>query len=169
MINFDEGTNEKDEENKTNLETNEEIPKRKRGRPRKELSGTEGEGASNAKKRKMEITTREPYITRSRKALDTSFADFLKVTNETDVFEFLQINDEFDQMNETKDKILHSFFANLLKVPQNYEEAIKCNERNEWRQAMNEELNSMNENCVWEIVDRPDSKSKPNIIDFKWV
>ena len=80
-----------------------------------------------------------------------------------------KINDEFKQMNEMKDQILHRFFANLKEYSQNYEEAIKCNERNEWSQAMIEELNSMDESCVRDIVDRPESKLKPNIIDLRWV
>ena len=45
-------------------------------------------------------------------------------------------------------------------------------EKENWKRAIEEKLQSIKENDVWEIVDRPASTQrnrKPNIIDSKWV
>lgn len=56
--------------------------KRKNGRPRKRLFETEGENVNETKKQqKVEPTTvKEPYNTRSRKIVDTSFSNFVGVS-----------------------------------------------------------------------------------------
>ena len=102
-------------------------------------------------------------------------------------FEFPRIYEESELTNETgskieleildlkikmKDQILHSFFAEINSDPQNYEQAMSSKERNDWKRAVDVELNSMEKNNVWMIINRPTSKNyekRPNIIDSKWV
>lgn len=50
------------------------------------------------------------------------------------------------------------------EVPETYEEAVKLG--NGWKEAINEELSSLNENKTWELVD---PKPEYHIIDSKWV
>lgn len=49
--------------------------------------------------------------------------------------------------------------------PESFEEAINCQDKELWLKAMNEELDSLAKNDVWELVDRP----KGNIVSNKWV
>ncbi|UYV63772.1 K02A2.6-like, partial [Cordylochernes scorpioides] len=51
-------------------------------------------------------------------------------------------------------------------VPENYEEAMKCQNRNEWIVAMNKELEFINEHEVWTLVPREENMK---IINSKWV
>ena len=58
--------------------------------------------------------------------------------------------------------------AEINKDPVNYLEALLSSEKENWKRAIEEKLQSMKENVVWEIVDRPTSTQrnrKPNIID----
>ena len=56
--------------------------------------------------------------------------------------------------------------------PLNYSEAINTENRIEWKNAIKDELKSIEENKVWTLVDRPtvtlDGK-RANIIDSRWV
>lgn len=54
----------------------------------------------------------------------------------------------------------------LIDEPQTYKQAMTSNHQDEWRQAMKEELDSLNENEVWDIVRRPTSRK---VIGGKWV
>ncbi|UYV82191.1 hypothetical protein LAZ67_21001303 [Cordylochernes scorpioides] len=51
-------------------------------------------------------------------------------------------------------------------VPENYEEAMKCQNRNEWIVAMKKELESINEHEVWTLVPREENMK---IINSKWI
>lgn len=67
---------------------------------------------------------------------------------------------------------MHIFIARTNRDPINFKEAMESDERKYWLKAKNEELESMQENNVWVIVDRPkldENGQKPNIIDSKWV
>ena len=55
---------------------------------------------------------------------------------------------------------------NDLSDPQNISEALNCNDSAKWKQAIQSELNSINQNDVWSIVKRPEGKT---IIGTKWV
>ena len=50
--------------------------------------------------------------------------------------------------------------------PQNISEALNSNDSAKWKQAIQSELNSINQNDVWSIVKRPEGKT---IIGTKWV
>lgn len=57
-------------------------------------------------------------------------------------------------------------FYTSLSDPQTVEEALSSSEANEWRQAMDEEINSLLKNETWELVDLPTGK---NALPSKWV
>ena len=50
--------------------------------------------------------------------------------------------------------------------PSTYQEALESAESNEWYQAMMEEYNSLMQNDVWELVEKPNNKK---LIKSKWV
>ena len=50
--------------------------------------------------------------------------------------------------------------------PESYEDAINCDQSAHWREAMNDELNSMSKNNVWELAELPKG-AKP--VGCKWV
>ena len=71
-----------------------------------------------------------------------------------------------------KDEAIFSFFAAMNKDPFTYAKEISTSHCKNWKIGVKEELNSMNENRVWKIVDRlkiMSDRSRVNIIDFKWV
>lgn len=62
----------------------------------------------------------------------------------------------------------HEIFTNFvdINVPFNYEEALRCDNSENWINAMEEELKAHRENNTWSIVKEPKSQ---NIIDVKWL
>ncbi|KAL7287180.1 hypothetical protein TKK_0018613 [Trichogramma kaykai] len=64
-----------------------------------------------------------------------------------------------------------TFEHSSRKEPASFREAMSSKERAHWLEAIESELDAMNENQVCSIVDRPvSSKGKrPNIIDSRWV
>ena len=55
--------------------------------------------------------------------------------------------------------------AEISQDPITYKEAISRVDSEMWVQAINEELDSMKKNNVWEYVDRPSHK----VIDSRWI
>ena len=62
------------------------------------------------------------------------------------------------------DHVIYVCYAN--KVSESYEEAINCAERRRWISAMDDEVNSLEENETWTEVDKPINK---NIIEVNWL
>ena len=64
-----------------------------------------------------------------------------------------------------------ALITELNEDPQSFEEAMRSSESEQWKAAVTEELDSMTENQVWEIVDRPKSRVgwKPNILDSRMI
>ncbi|UYV75826.1 hypothetical protein LAZ67_13001452 [Cordylochernes scorpioides] len=52
------------------------------------------------------------------------------------------------------------------RIPENYEEAINCENKYEWLEAMKEELYSINKHKVWTLVQR---EKNMKIINCKWI
>lgn len=66
----------------------------------------------------------------------------------------------------------HILLASILKDPITFEEAINSEDKELWIQAIKEELNSLKENQVWILVDRPKENTdgkRPNIIGSSWL
>ena len=72
----------------------------------------------------------------------------------------------------SEDEIRHAFIATINKDPTIYSEAMESKDKNRWLEAINDEIKSMEENRVWQFVDRPSTTKdgkKVHIIDSKWV
>jgi hypothetical protein len=61
---------------------------------------------------------------------------------------------------------VHSKISDLEEDPKTYKEAIRCPQSKLWVEAMREELNSMRNNKVWELVSLPNNR-KP--VGCKWI
>lgn len=85
-----------------------------------------------------------------------------------------------DDENESKEKRslrknpaqVHKYDADrgcsaISIEPNTYEEAVQSEHSTEWKRAIVEELQSINENDTWEIVDRPNNCM--NVVGSKWV
>ncbi|CAB0031375.1 unnamed protein product [Trichogramma brassicae] len=60
----------------------------------------------------------------------------------------------------------------VQRDPTSYREAMSSTESTEWQRAVEDELKSMEENEVWELVSKSDLHKKnkrPNIIDSRWI
>lgn len=55
----------------------------------------------------------------------------------------------------------------MFVEPSSYEEAIKSEQNTEWKRAIVEELESLDENQTWEIIDKPSDCA--NVVGSKWV
>ena len=73
--------------------------------------------------------------------------------------------------DQTEGEEQHAFHAHVNNDPASHREAMACSDNLKWRSAIDEELESMDRNNVWKIVDRPKSMSgkKNNIIEPRWV
>ena len=82
-------------------------------------------------------------------------------------------SDNGDKVSELEeDETIFAGLAEINQDPPNYREAIESPEKANWKKAIEEELQSMKENDVWKIEDRPTSTQrnrKQNIIDSNWV
>ena len=131
------------------------LPKPKRGKALKRKGAHKEETEPAHKIRKL--PTRESKTNPKR---DTEFVYRVKSDN----------GDKVSELEE--DETIFAGLAEINQDPSNYREAIESLEKANWKRVIEEELQSMKENVVWEIVDRPTSTQrnrKPNIIDSKWV
>ena len=71
-----------------------------------------------------------------------------------------------DVMIDEHDAAALSAMSTLDDVPQSYDEIASFKNSAEWRKAVQEEINSLNENQTWNIVSEPD---KARLLDTKWV
>lgn len=64
--------------------------------------------------------------------------------------------------------VSHFIYVNHIdaNVPNSFEEAMNSNDYKQWQIAMDSEINSLNKNNTWQIVERPKDKK---VIDVKWV
>ena len=64
--------------------------------------------------------------------------------------------------------VTNCIYVNYVSVdnPENYNEAINSNESENWRDAMNKEIECLKRNDTWKLVKRPKDKK---ILDLKWV
>lgn len=64
--------------------------------------------------------------------------------------------------------VSHFIYVNYIdaNVPNTIEEAMSLHDYKQWQLAMDSEINSLNKNNTWQIVERPKDKK---VIDVKWV
>ena len=80
--------------------------------------------------------------------------------------------EDISEKPQNEEEQMHIFIARTNRDPINFKEAMESVDQKSWSNAMNLELDSMEENHVWIIVSRPKigkNGKKPNIIDSKWV
>lgn len=59
-----------------------------------------------------------------------------------------------------------SYLSTIFQEPETYNEAMKSDQQNEWKVAMNREMKALEENKTWELVNLPPGKKA---IANKWV
>ena len=71
-------------------------------------------------------------------------------------------------INRYGNPVSHVIYINFVNanVPNTFEEALNSNESKEWQKAMDKEIDCLNKNKTWTIVDKPKDKK---IIDVKWI
>lgn len=67
---------------------------------------------------------------------------------------------------ESLDKLCATALLVVNNEPENYNQAVKCDEKEKWLIAMKEEFNSLIQNKTWELIEKPKNAS---VIDNKWV
>ncbi|GJY06174.1 putative zinc finger, CCHC-type containing protein [Tanacetum coccineum] len=95
-----------------------------------------------------------------------SFFDFCKdhgIINQYTMSVTPQLNGVVERRNHTLMDMVHSMKCN---DPESFEDAITCDQSAHWREAMEDELNSMSKNNVWDLVELPKGV-KP--VGCKWV
>lgn len=145
-----------------NIENLQDISLNKNSNKRKQWSVRK---ARNKKNRKVKAE-RKPQL------LDVKFNENDFILNELDSLEMLNLNgedlktcDEFEL--KRLDEMSFAFLATLSGDPKTYNEAMNSPDKAKWREAIDDELDSLEENKVWEIIDRP--KKGTNIIDSRWI
>lgn len=93
--------------------------------------------------------------------------------NEVDNFPEEAVNEKRRSTRERKqpDWMKSGDFVMLSKedaddYPKSYNEAMKTRQREKWKKAMNDELESLQENETWDLVQRP---ANVNVIKNRWV
>ena len=134
---------------------------KKRGRPKKTEVVKDKQNLEYNKEKlpNDHINNDDGPITRSKakKIEDISFARYTRVSEVREIKE---------------DELGHILLASIQKDPTNFEEAMNSEDKDLWKQAFKEELDSMKENNVQVLIDRPKEKpdgKRVNIIDSKWV
>ena len=82
-------------------------------------------------------------------------------------FEVSEVTEVDSEMDLLDNKVVGAIVAKVQKGPGSYKQSIKTNEKLEWSKTIKDELDAMQENQVWTIVDRPislDEEEEPNII-----
>ncbi|XP_024888827.1 uncharacterized protein LOC112465496 [Temnothorax curvispinosus] len=152
------GENNKGENKPEEFLKPEGEPKRKRGRPRKiEL---------NPKILKPDNEAE----TNGESVNDTSCSN-LQIDEKLKADALFNAESEQAEIKDN-DELYHALLADINLDPINYKEAMLTKDKRLWQKAIEDELNSMNKNEVWELVSRPTITSdgkKANIIDSRWV
>lgn len=145
-----------------------EIPeKRKRGRPRKQTTQL------NEQKQRVAQKESDTPMTRSKtkkKLEDNGDTEVLRLIKDISFANYTTVKSIENIENENK--LNQYLLASLRREPATFEKTITGNEREKWKNAAIEELESVYANQVWTLVDRPtemlDGK-RANIVDSRWV
>lgn len=83
---------------------------------------------------------------------DTSFAKYLNLTEITTGKPFREENGV--RKVEEEEGLRHCLIASLNNDSLNFGQAMETREKNYWKKAVREEIDSMIKNKVWKLVDR---------------
>ena len=79
---------------------------------------------------------------------------------------------ESAQKTESTETTVHAMMTAINGDPVNYQEVVRTTDKSEWIEAINNDLESMNKNQVWKLVDRttaPSDGKRQNVIESRWV
>ncbi|KAI0983118.1 hypothetical protein GJ496_003169 [Pomphorhynchus laevis] len=62
------------------------------------------------------------------------------------------------------DHEINNEWYDVHNEPSSIHEALNCNDRNEWKKAIDSEIGALKENNTWELVDRPEEKYKARLV-----
>jgi len=99
---------------------------------------------------------------------DTVKEEEVEETDETEDEEGVQMPRRSSRVSRPPTRYHDEYiYANYcsINVPTTYQEAVSCNEAEQWQAAMDREIKSINENNTWELVNKPEKE----ILDVKWV
>jgi hypothetical protein len=107
-----------------------------------------------------EVFTEEPEIDcineSSNEISDISEDNFYDPDSDVSVDELLAANVQFTATNDLDpDSVFCYQTANAFDAPFAYKQAISCAEVGMWKASIQEELESIYENDVWELVPKP--------------
>lgn len=69
----------------------------------------------------------------------------------------------FNLLNKSNNDVHYAF---VMGEPSNFEEAISCENSNEWGKTMDDEYKSLTENNTWNLVKLPSGEKKLAIAGF---
>lgn len=132
----------------------------------------------------------EKYLIRDEKPDSENLSDSVKDVNESDeeldslestVFEdandtIVSENDQTLARNNSRyslraeihppDRLIENAYSAIVVEPKSYEEAISSSESTHWKNAMDDEYNSLLQNHTWDLVQEPTNQK---VIDNRWV
>ncbi|KAI0991328.1 hypothetical protein K3495_g16859, partial [Podosphaera aphanis] len=123
------------------------------------ITSSTDDGSSNSEQNNL-ITTRPKRLTRPRVFDDTITGEWWKTSRgSSSTKATLQEN-----LNGNQESAMVSILS--IPEPQDYNEAKHSPHWDEWKKAFDDEIASLEENKVWQLVPRPDGRK---IIKGKWV
>ncbi|KAI0982296.1 hypothetical protein GJ496_006005 [Pomphorhynchus laevis] len=66
--------------------------------------------------------------------------------------------------DDHSDHEINNEWYDVHNEPSSIHEALNCNDRNEWKKAIDSEIGALKENNTWELVDRPEEKYKARLV-----
>ena len=115
---------------------------------------------------------------KSKSFQTTWFTEFEKETEDVETKAEMKRGRGRPRKNKANDVIqitdddTYALLANINGDPVTYKEAVNGSDRLKWTEAIESELESLNKNQVWKLVDRSSisrENGKLNIIDSRWV
>ena len=95
----------------------------------------------------------------------------LKIISQTDVDD-VEVREELHEMRPVRDRRPPNLYGEWVNItsdrpaPNSASEALKSHKKKDWRSAMEDEIKSLNDNDVFDLVDLPDGKKT---VGSKWV
>ena len=159
----------------------EKIEPKKRGRPRKKVKDIDVQkkvekeirkpNTRSQKKRKVEFEAKSKVYYVHKPIEDISFIKYINTFEKKQRENFEGFTNRITE-EEEEEELRQCLIASLNNDPVSFDEAMKTKERVFWRKAVKEEIDSMIQNEVWNLVDKTKIQSegkRANIIDSKWV
>ena len=153
--NSDETEKQKAYSNSEEKQVKTEVRPKKREAERKNPHNLEVKKRNLPGRNAKTLENREKYMATRR---------IQKLIEDTSLTSTSTDSDTRCNKNNLEDELGHVLLASINKDHTSYREAMESNDKIRWLESINEELNSMQENHVWKIVDRPTKNKDGNKI-----